>query len=116
MSGELNNAFFFPFGNVNSDNKAVTYGSLREDCSCTWQPWDYSDRFEVAEKVAQERDKISHSKGTLANKQNKQKELLNFIKAFGSHQEYKPLLGKLVDCAFAKPLHDSNNGWAYFHG
>ena len=55
--------YFFPFGNVNSDNKAVTYGSLREDCSCTWQPWDYSDSIEAAEKVAQERDKISHSKG-----------------------------------------------------
>ena len=111
MSGELSNAFFYfsPFGNVNSDNKAVTNGSLGEDCSCTWQPWDYNGRIE---KVAQERDKISQSKGTLANKRNK---LLNFIKALGTRQEYKPLLGKLVDRAFAEPLH-SNNAWAYFHG
>ena len=73
VSGGLNNAFsyFFPFGNVNSDNKAVTNGSLGEDCSCTWQPWDYNGRIEAAkmlgrieaaEKVVQERDKISQSK------------------------------------------------------
>ena len=67
-------------------------------------------RIESAEKVVQEKDKISQSKGTLANKRNK---LLNFIKALGSCQEYKPLLGKLVDRAFA---HNSNNAWAYFHG
>ena len=114
MSGELSKAFFYlsPFGNVNSD-KAVTNGSLGEDCSCTWQPWDYNGRIDSAEKVAQERDKISQSKGTLANKRNK---MLNFIKALGTRQEYKPLLGKLVDRAFAEPLHNSNNAWAYFHG
>ena len=56
VSGELNNAFsyFFPFGNVNSDNKAVTNGSLGEDCSCTWQPWDYNGKIEAAKKVAQD--------------------------------------------------------------
>ena len=104
--------YFYPFGNVNSDNKAVTNGSLGEDSSCTWQPWDYNGRIEVPEKVAQEREKISQSKGILANKQNK---LLNFIKALGYCQEYKPLLGKLVDQAFVEPLHN-NNAWAYFHG
>ena len=56
VSGGLNNAFSysFPFGNVNSDNKAVTNGSLGEDCSCTWQPWDYNGRIEASKKVGQD--------------------------------------------------------------
>ena len=28
---------------------------------------------------------------------------------------YEPLLGKLVDSAYAEPLHNSNNAWQYLH-
>ncbi len=41
--------------------------------------------------------------------------LLSFITEQGSRQEYEPLLGKLVDCGFAEPFHNSNNAWTYFH-
>lgn len=115
MSGELNNAFYYfsPFGNVNSDNKAVPNGTLGKDSSCTWQPWDYNHRIEVAEKVVAKKEELSRSKFSLATKRNK---LLNFIKDLGSRQENKPLLGKLIDCGFAEPLHNSNNAWTYMHG
>ena len=43
------------------------------------------------------------------------KNLLNFIKEQGSRQEYEPVLGKLIDCGFAEPLHNSNNAWGYLH-
>ena len=45
----------------------------------------------------------------------KRNKFLSYIKEQGSRQEYKPLLGKLVDCGFAEPLHNSNNAWGYFH-
>ena len=53
MSGELNNTayYFSPFGNVHHDNKWVRNGSLGDDPSCTWHPWEYSSRIKVARKV-----------------------------------------------------------------
>jgi hypothetical protein len=57
-------------------------------------------------------EELYRSKNSNATKRNK---LLNFIREQGSRQEYEPLLGKLVDCGFAEPLHNSNNAWAYFH-
>ena len=114
MSGELNNTayYFFPFGNVNDDNKAVTNGSLGDDPSCTWHPWEYNERIKVAREVAHKKEQFSRSNYSNVTKRNK---LLSFIKEQGSRQEYEPLLGKLVDCGFAEPLHNSNNAWAYFH-
>lgn len=114
MSGELNNAayYFSPFGNVNDDNKQVRNGSLGDDPSCTWHPWNYNERIKVAREVANKKEELCRSKNSNATKRNK---LLNFIREQGSRQEYEPLLGKLVDCGFAEPLHNSNNAWAYFH-
>lgn len=114
VAGELNNAayYFSPFGNVNSDNKVVTNGSLGEDNSCTWHPWNYDQRVRIAKKVAQKRDELSKTKYSAVTKRNK---LLGFIREHGSRQEHEPLLGKLIDCAFAEPLHNSNNAWQYLH-
>ena len=33
----------------------------------------------------------------------------------GSRKESEPILGKLVDNAYAEPLHNSNNAWQHFH-
>ena len=38
------------------------------------------------------------------------------IRDLGSRQEFEPVLGKLVDKAYAEPLHNSNNAWQYMHG
>jgi hypothetical protein len=53
FSGELpNSAYYFsPFGNVNNDNKSIVNGSLGLSDSCTWKPWEYNSRLEVADKV-----------------------------------------------------------------
>lgn len=91
----------------------TTNGSETDDPSCTWHPWEYSDRIKVARKVEIKREELSRSNNSNVTKRNK---LLSFIKEQGSRQEYKPLLGKLVDCGFAEPLHNSNNAWGYFHG
>ena len=109
----MNAAYYFsPFGNVNSDNEAITNGSLGEDPSCTWHPWDYKERIEVVKKVANKREQLSKTNYSSTTKRNK---LLSFIREQGSRQQYEPLLGKLVDCGFAEPLHNSNNAWAYLH-
>ena len=114
MSGEFNNTayYFSPFGNVHDDNKWVRNGSLGDDPSCTWHPWEYSDWIKVARKVEIKKEELSSSNNSNVTKRNK---LLSFIQEQGSRQEYKPLLGKLVDCGFAEPLHSSNNAWGYFH-
>ena len=105
VAGELNNAayHFSPFGNVNSDNNAITNGSLGEDPSYTWHPWDYEERIQVVKK------QHNYSSTTKRNK------LLSLIREQGYRQKYEPLLGKLVDCGYTEPLHNSNNSWAYLH-
>lgn len=73
VAGELNNAayYFSPFGNVNSDNKAITNGSLGEDPSCTWHPWDYEERIQVVKKVANKREQLSKTNYSSTNKRRK---------------------------------------------
>lgn len=114
MAGELNNAayYFSPFADVNNDNKATPNGTLGADPSCTWHPWDYEERVKVAKKVAAKTEQLSK---TNVSSKTRRKNLLNFIKEQGSRQEYEPVLGKLIDCGFAEPLHNSNNAWGYLH-
>ena len=114
VAGELNNAayYFSTFGNVNNDNKTVINGSLGEDKACTCHPWGFSSRLSVAQKVAKEKELLAKTKLSAATQRNR---LLLFIREQGSRQEYEPLLGKLVDCAYAGPLHNSNNAWQYLH-
>ncbi|KAJ7382086.1 hypothetical protein OS493_037143, partial [Desmophyllum pertusum] len=52
FSGELgNSAFYFsPFGNVNTDNKSKVNGILGQSDQCTWKPWAYEERLQVATK------------------------------------------------------------------
>ena len=87
-------------------------GSLGEDRSCIWHPWDFDERVSIAKKVADKKDQLSKTNYSVVTKRNK---LLCFIEEQSSRQEHKPLLGKLVDCAYADPLHNSNNAWQYLH-
>ena len=114
VAGELNNAayYFSTFGNVNNDNKTVINGSLGEDKTCTWHPWDYNKRLSVAQKVTKEKERLAKTKLSADTQRNR---LSLFIREQGSRQEYEPLLGKLVDSAYAEPLHNSNNAWQYLH-
>ncbi len=114
MSGELNNAayYFSPFGDVNEDSKSITNGSLGKDVACTWHPWDYQERINSAQKVANEKEKLNKSKLSDTSKRNK---LLQFIREQNSRQEYEPILGNIIEHGFAEPLHNSNNAWANLH-
>lgn len=40
----------------------------------------------------------------------------NAIRDLGSRQEFEPVLGRLIDKAYAEPLYNSNNAWQYMHG
>ena len=37
------------------------------------------------------------------------------MKEQGTRQEHEPLLGKLIDKAYAEPHHVGNNAWQYLH-
>ena len=114
FSGELSNAFYFfsSFANVNSDNKRTLNGSLGPEPENTWQPWTYERRLEVAKVVSETKEKLSHVKLSHTTRRNK---VLDKIRSLGSRQEFEPVLGKLVDKAYAEPLHNSNNAWQYMH-
>ena len=112
--GEISNsAFYFSsFGNVNDDNKSTIGGSLGNDNNCTWRPWDYQSRLNVASKVKAKKEELEKSSYAESTKRNK---LLNLIKSNSSRQEYEPILGQLVDKVYAEPLHNGNNAWQQFH-
>ena len=114
VAGELNNAayYFSTFGNFNSDNKIVINGSLGEDKACTWQTWDFNKSLSIAQKVAEKKEQLAKTNLSATTQRNR---LVLFIRSQGSRQEYEPLLGKLIDCAYAEPLHNSNNAWQYLH-
>lgn len=106
MSGELNNAatYFSPFANVTNSNKNTLNGSIGSQDS-TLQPWDYSRRLTVADKVKKYNKTLSNPNGKHRNKVTK------FISDNKSRQEFVPPLGKYVDKAMAEPLHSMNNAW-----
>lgn len=114
FSGELSNAAFYfsSFGNVNDDDKSTVGGSLGKDTNCTWKPWDYQSRLDVAKRVKAKKEELEKSSYAESTKRNK---LLNFIKSNSSRQEYEPILGQLVDKVYAEPLHNGNNGWQQLH-
>ena len=87
-----------------------TLGILPEN---TWQPWEYERRLKVVELVSGTKQALSLKKLSDATKRNK---ILDKIRDLGSSQEFEPVLGKLVDKAYAEPLHNSNNAWQYMHG
>ena len=112
FSGELNQAayYFSPFGNVNNENKATLNGSLGPDPGNTWQPWSYQKRIADVQEITQYKKQLTRLKPQTARSK-----VLAKIRAMGSRQESEPILGKLVDNAYAEPLHNSNNAWQRFH-
>ena len=115
FSGELSNAsyYFSSFANVNNDNKRTVNGSLGPEPENTWQPWVYQGRLKVVQVVSKTKVELNKTKLFVSTKRNK---VLQKIRELGSRQEFEPILGKLVDKAYAEPLHNSNNAWQYMHG
>ena len=109
MSGELNNCaiYFSPFANVNQTDKTTIGGSVGGP-EATCQPWDYSKRIQVAEKVAKFKDKLKDPHGK------QRSEVTKLIAKEKSRQEFVNPLGKYVDLAKAEPLHNTNNAWQHW--
>ena len=76
----------------------------------TWQPRSYQKRIEDVQEITQYKKQLTRLKPQIA----RSKVLAN-IRAMGSRQESEPILGKLVDNAYAGPLHNSNNAWQHFN-
>ena len=104
--------YFFSFANVNNDNKNTVNGTFGPQTDSTWQPWKYEERLEVVEKISQMKEELSQKKLSVATKR---KKVLELIKTLESRQEFPPLLGPLIDKAYAEPLHNANNAWQYLH-
>lgn len=102
FAGELNNAahYFSTFANVNADNKDIVGGTLGNSESDTWQPWNYEHRLEVASKIIDLTETLSHKPIT---EDTKRKKILQTIRDEKSRQEKIPILGKLVDKCLAEP-------------
>ncbi|CAH3140837.1 unnamed protein product [Porites evermanni] len=79
-SGELNNCatYFSPFANVNQTSKRTI-----------WQPWDYTKRLVMAERVVKLKSKLRDPMGKQRN------EVTKFIAQNKSRQEFVPPLGKV---------------------
>ena len=114
VSGELINAayYFSSFANVNNNNKHTVNGSFGPQPDTTWQPWKYKERLEVAGKIRKLKKGLEQKKLSVATKR---KKVLESIKALKSRQEFPPLLGPLIDKAYAEPLHNANNSWQFLH-
>ena len=108
-SGELNNSatYFSSFANVNSTNKHTVGGTIggRQQ---TWQPWDYDQRLNLAEKVDKYKKRVKDPEGKQRGNVTK------FIAENKSRQEFVPPLGKYVDLFKAEPLHNTNNAWQHW--
>lgn len=114
FSGELSNAahFFSTFGNVSESDKFTLNGCLGPAETCTWKPWLYKDRLEVAAKVTAKKAELERTSLAESTKRSK---VLNYIQSLNSRQEYAPVLKGLVDKIYAEPLHNANNGWQQLH-
>ena len=104
--GELNNCttYFSPFANVNRTNKRTIGGTIGGP-EATWQPWNYTKRLAMAEKIVKFKTKLRDPMGK------QRKEVTKFITQNKSRQEFVPPLGKYVDLLKAEPLHNTNNAW-----
>ena len=72
----------------------------------------YEDRLKVAKLVSGKKVELNQKKITDASRRNN---ILEFIREQSSRQEFPPLLGNLIDKAYAEPLHNSNNAWQFVH-
>jgi hypothetical protein len=74
-----------------------------------WHLWNYSERVQVAKSV--ETFKQTVAKQNIAES-TKRSKVTNFIASKRSRQEFKPLLGPMVDRIHIDPLHLKNNACA----
>ena len=114
LGGELSNAatYFSTFANVSTQNMDSLDGSFSFSGKEMWKPWKYEHRVSVANQV--EHFKKTLTKKTLAASTLRSK-ITSFIAQRNSRQEFKPIVGRLIDRAHVDPLHLKNNACALSH-
>ena len=113
-SGEVSNAFqyFSSCGNVSRDDADTMNGSLGKEDNDTWQPWEYESRLLNAEKVDAYKKSLKEKNYKPSTERDK---ILKYMKQEGTRQEFRPILGDLIDKAYAEPLHNTNNAWQQYN-
>lgn len=114
LGGELSNAatYFSTFANVSIQDMDSLNGSFSFSGKEMWKPWKYEHRVSVANQV--EHFKKTLTKKTLAASTLRSK-ITSFIAQRNSRQEFKPIVGRLIDRAHVDPLHLKNNACALTH-
>ncbi|CAB4040834.1 Hypothetical predicted protein [Paramuricea clavata] len=114
LCGELTNSatYFCSFANVSSKDATDLNGQFGKEKDKKWHPWNYSERVQVAKSV--ETFKQTVAKQNIAES-TKRSKVTNFIAGKRSRQEFKPLLGPVVDRIHIDPLHLKNNACALAH-
>ena len=114
FSGEVSNAFYYfsSFGNVSKGDSDAINGSLGNKADDTWHPWNYKTPLEKAEKVKNYKKRLEEKNYKPSTERDK---TLKFMKEEETRQEFKPILGELIDNAYAEPLHNTNNAWQQYN-
>ncbi|CAB3978205.1 Hypothetical predicted protein [Paramuricea clavata] len=114
LCGELTDSatYFCSFANVFSKDATNLNGQFGKEKDKKWHPWNYLERVQVAKSV--ETFKQTVAKQNIAES-TKRSKVTNFIAGKRSRQEFKPLLGPMVDRIHIDPLHLKNNACALAH-
>jgi hypothetical protein len=112
LGGELSNAatYFSTFANVSTHSMSALDGSFGSSGKEKREPWKYEDRVSVAKNVEQFKTSLTKkilSASTLRSK------VTSFIAKNNSRQEFKPVVGRLIDQSHVDPLHVKDNACAH---
>lgn len=114
LGGELSNSakYYYSCADVSTNTHKDSSGTFGKEKGCTWKPWKYSKRLEVAAAFEKLKEKVSAQNISEATKRSK---VTKFIAEKKSRQEFVPLVGKLIDRAHIDPLHLKNDLCALVH-
>ncbi|CAB4011121.1 Hypothetical predicted protein, partial [Paramuricea clavata] len=114
LCGELTNSatYFCSFANVSSKDATNLNGQFGKEKDKKWHRWNYSQRVQVAKSVEAFKQTVAKQNIAEITKRSK---VTNFIAGKRSRQEFKPLLGPMVDRIHIDPLHLKNNACALAH-
>ena len=115
LAGELTISakYFSPFANVNTDEMCDTKSTFGTKTSDKWKPWTYNGRLKAVLAVDKKKQELSQCR--LKPKTLRSKVTTYLADKLSSRNEFKPLLGQMIDRAKAEPLHLKNNAWQQWH-
>ena len=114
LGGELSISakYYSSFADVTADDHRNAKGTFGKEKNCTWKPWEYAKRLEVAAEVVKMKAKVNVQPISEATKRSK---VTKFIAGKKSRQEFAPRVGRVIDRVHVDPLHLKNNICALVH-